>query len=124
MLEGVAFSLRHNLETAEKAGAPVGLMRSAGGSSVSRVWTQIKSDVTGKQIEVPGGNCSSVHGAAILAGTGAGIFSSEAEAALKSLKAGRLHSPDPGNAGIYDKTYGRYIEIYERLRPVMREETN
>ena len=124
VLEGVAFSLRHNLETAEKAGAKVSVMRSAGGSSVSRVWTQIKSDVTGKPIEVPGGNCSTVLGAAILAGTGAGIFGSEAEAAGKAVRPGRFHSPDSGKSEIYTKAYSRYLEIYERTKPVMKEEIN
>ena len=122
VMEGVAFSLRHNLETAEKAGAKVNLMRSAGGSSVSRVWTQMKADVTGKTIEVPRGNSATVLGAAILAGTGAGVFESEAKAAESAVKADRVHTPDETKSEVYSAAYEKYIEIYERLSPLMKEE--
>ena len=121
VMEGVAFSLRHNLETAEKAGAGVNVMRSAGGSSVSSLWTQIKSDVTGKIIEVPVDNSATVFGAAILAGTGAGVFESEASAAEKTVKTGRVHKPDSETAGIYNAVYGTYIELYRRLETMMKE---
>jgi xylulokinase len=124
VMEGVAFSLRHNLETAEKAGAKVSVMRSAGGSSVSRVWTQMKADITGKTIEVPEDNSATVSGAAILAGVGAGIFESEAAAAEKFVKPGRVHTPLAENKDIYDFQYEKYIEIYERLEPVMRGNKN
>lgn len=121
VMEGVAFSLRHNLETAEKAGAGVNVMRSAGGSSVSRLWTQIKSDVTKKTIEVPKDNSATVFGAAILAGTGAGIYESEASAAEKMIKINRTHKPDDSTADIYDKQYNKYLELYNRLESMMKE---
>ena len=53
-MEGVAYSLRHNLETAAEAGARADVLRAMGGSANSRIWTQIKADVTGCGIEVPG----------------------------------------------------------------------
>ena len=46
-MEGVAFSLRHNLEVAEEAGAKAEVLRAMGGSANSLLWTQIKADVTG-----------------------------------------------------------------------------
>ncbi|MBR6360203.1 MAG: FGGY-family carbohydrate kinase [Clostridia bacterium] len=124
VMEGVAFSLRHNLETAANAGAEVSVMRSAGGSSVSRVWTQMKADITGKTIEVPEDNSATVSGAAILAGVGAGIFESEAAAAEKFVKPGRVHTPQEENKEIYDSQYEKYIEIYEHLEPMMRGNRN
>ena len=47
-MEGVALSLRHNLEAAKEAGAEVEVLRAMGGSANSILWTQIKADITGK----------------------------------------------------------------------------
>ena len=122
VMEGVAFSLRHNLETADRAGAPVNVMRSAGGSSASTLWTQIKADVTGKTIEVPTGNSATVYGASILAGVGAGVFEDEITAAEKTVKPGRIQYPDAENESIYTRQYNRYIELYEKLESMMKED--
>ena len=47
-LEGVAYSLEHNLRTAAQTGVEVGELLAMGGSANSILWTQIKADVTGK----------------------------------------------------------------------------
>ena len=73
-MEGVAFSLRHNLEVAEKAGAQVKVLRAMGGSANSLLWTQIKADITGKDVVVPASDTASTLGAAILAGVGVGFY--------------------------------------------------
>jgi len=53
IMEGVGFSLLHNLETAQEAGVYVDTLNSVGGAANSFVWTQIKADITGKIINVP-----------------------------------------------------------------------
>ena len=50
VMEGVAYSLRHNLETAQEAGVEAGVLRAMGGAANSRLWTQIKADVTGRRV--------------------------------------------------------------------------
>ena len=52
-MEGTAYALKHNLEAAEEAGAKVEVLKAMGGAANSHLWTQIKSDVTGKTMEVP-----------------------------------------------------------------------
>ena len=52
-MEGVGFSLRHNLQVAEEAGVRVSQLRAQGGAANSRLWTQMKADITGKEILVP-----------------------------------------------------------------------
>ena len=47
-MEGTAYALKHNLEAAEEAGAKVEVLKAMGGAANSHLWTQIKSDVTGK----------------------------------------------------------------------------
>ncbi|MDR0397083.1 MAG: FGGY-family carbohydrate kinase [Oscillospiraceae bacterium] len=118
-MEGVAFSLRHNLETAREAGADIGELRAMGGAANSRVWTQIKSDVTGREIAVPGTDEATVLGAAILAGVGVGLFESEASAAERIIKVRRRHHPDASAASAYGASYSQYRELYDRLRGMM-----
>ncbi len=120
-MEGVAFALRHNLEVAEAAGAGVDELKAMGGSANSLLWTQIKADVTGKRIVVPASDTATTLGAAILAGTGAGIYSSCAEAVDRTVHTTRTHEPDPEKKEVYDKAYSIYRELYDQLKDTMKK---
>ncbi|MGE5607092.1 MAG: xylulokinase [Bacteroidota bacterium] len=115
MMEGVSFSLHHNLKTAEEANATVNELISVGGSANSRVWTQIKADITGKPIHVPFSDHATTLGAALLAGVGAGIYQSFEDAVRRTVHIQRTHQPDPQNYEIYQKYYQIYLELYPRL---------
>ena len=121
VMEGVGFSLRHNLETAHDAGAKVSTLRAMGGSANSLVWTQLKSDITGRPIEVPASDTATTLGAAILAGVGIGIYSDFSSAIAQTVAVQRAHRPDKALKSTYDKGYGRYLELYERLAPMMAQ---
>ncbi len=120
VMESVAYTLRHNLEAAAEAGASTETLRAMGGSANSRVWTQIKADVTGRAIEVPMSDTATTRGAAILAGVGAGVYGGFEEAAEKTVKVKRVHTPSDENAEAYERGYKTFREIYERLEPLMR----
>jgi xylulokinase len=122
MLEGTAFALRHNLETAEEAGARVDRMISVGGSANSALWTQIKADVTGKPIRVSRSDTATTLGAAILAGVGCGVYASYEEAVQMTAQECDEYVPDSGNAAVYDKNYRIYRSLYENLKDLMKEE--
>lgn len=117
-MEGVGYSLRHNLEVAIRAGAKVGKLYAMGGSANSLVWTQIKSDITGCEIDVPSSDKATVLGAALLAGVGAGVYSGFEEAVNKTVSITRTHTPDLENASCYNNGYERYLALYEHLRPM------
>lgn len=118
-MEGVALSLRHNLEIAEEAGAKAQVLRAMGGSANSLLWTQIKADITGKPIVVPSSDTATTLGAAILAGVGVGFYKDYEEAVSLTVKEIRSHMPNPENKQIYDKTYGIYLKLYENLKSMM-----
>ncbi len=118
-MEGTAFALRHNLETAENAGAPSQVLKAMGGSANSLLWTQIKSDVTGKPVEVVASDTATTLGAAILAGVGTGYYKSYDEAVAATVKTRRYHEPNMENKKIYDESYHMYREIYEHLKDLM-----
>lgn len=118
-MEGVALSLRHNLEAAEEAGATAEVLRAMGGSANSLLWTQIKSDVTGKPIVVPSSDTATTLGAAILAGIGIGMYESYEEAVALTVKVTREHHPNTANKAVYDENYKTYLTLYESLKPLM-----
>ena len=119
-MEGVAFSLRHNLEVAEKAGAHVEVMRAMGGSANSLLWTQIKSDVTGKPIVVPASDTATTLGAAMLAGVGVGMYQDFEEAVKLTVQSKRAHEPQEEKRAVYDEAYQKYLQIYENLKQMMK----
>ena len=121
VMEGVAFSLRHNLEVAQAAGASAGTLRAMGGSANSQVWTQIKADVTGKRIEVPASDTATTLGAAILAGVGTGVYASFAEAASRTVAVKYVFEPNLATKSIYDLRYQMYRQLYQCLAPMMGE---
>lgn len=120
-MEGVAFSLRHNLETAEKAGAEADILRAMGGSANSLLWTQIKSDITGKAMAVPASDTATTLGAALLAGVGTGFYKDYEEAVSQTVKVTRIHHPDPEKKAVYDKNYETYLELYRSLSGLMKK---
>lgn len=120
-MEGVAFSLRHNIEVAEEAGAYASELRSMGGSANSILWTQMKADVTGKKIVVPSSDTATTLGAVILAGVGVGMYADFEEAVKKTVVLKREHIPNPEVKEAYDRNYKIYLELYKNLKDVMSQ---
>jgi xylulokinase len=95
----------------KKGGVSIGELRALGGGARSPLWLQMKADITGITVAVPRITEAASWGAAILAGTAAGCFSSASEAAEGCLSIQRRYEPDP-------KSYSRYDELYQLYRQV------
>lgn len=121
VMEGVGYSLRHNLETAANAGATANTLNAMGGAANSRLWTQMKADITGCTIEVPSSDTATALGAAILAGVGTGIYKDFEEAAFTCVQIKRTHTPNPANKAVYDQGYQKYLQLYQNLKTMMNE---
>jgi xylulokinase len=120
-MEGVAYSLKHNLDIAEETGAKVDELWAMGGSANSRLWTQIKADVTGKPIAVPTSDTATTLGAVILAGVGVGLYKDFEEAVNMTVKVTRHHEPDMENHARYQKNYETYLALYKNLKDIWRK---
>lgn len=92
-----------------------------GGAANSRLWTQIKADVTGKVIKVPGSDTATTLGAAILAGTGSGVYTDFYEAAARTVSITRIHGPDLEVHAKYQKYFEVYLKLYDQLKSVFAE---
>lgn len=120
-MEGVAFSLKHNLDIAEQTGAKVQELRAMGGSANSLLWTQMKADITGKPIAVPASDTATTLGAALLAGVGVGMYDSFEDAVMQTVKVSRHHQPNPENHKKYMENYETYLALYENLKELMNK---
>ncbi len=119
--EGVAYSLKHNLDIAENVGAHVEELHAMGGAANSHVWTQIKADVTGKKISVPASDTATTLGAALLAGVGVGLYKDFEEAVEQTVAIKRIHLPNRANSESYKHYYEIYIKLYSQLKDLMEE---
>ncbi len=117
ILEGVAFSLRDSLEIFKELGIPVEQVRASGGGSRSFFWRQIQADVYGKQLVTLRTSEGSAFGAALLAGVGAGIYSSVEESAREAIQIRERLTPLASNV----QTYNRLYEVYRSLYPAVRD---
>ena len=120
-MEGTAFALRHNCETAEAAGAAINDLHAMGGAANSEIWTQIKADVTGYTIHVPSSDTATALGAALLAGVGTGVYDGFEQAVGKTVRIQRTHIPNSDAGKAYDKNYRIYRKLYEQLKDLMKE---
>ena len=121
VMEGCAYALYHNMKTAEESGVKSDILNAMGGAANSRLWTQIKADVTGTPIQVPTSDTATTMGASILAGVGIGAYKSFEEAAERTIKITRIHEPDMKAHDRYKKYYEIYLELYEKLKDSMQK---
>lgn len=115
-MEGVAFGLRDSTEIIGEA-APLDEVRASGGGASSKLWLQIIADVVDLPVSVVGTPEAAAHGAALLAATGNGAFSSIAEATDAAVKVGDPVEPT-SVTGVYDEAYGIYRDLYPALKDV------
>lgn len=82
---------------------------------------QIKSDITGKVLEVPFSDTATTLGAALLAGVGVGMYESFEDAVAQTVRITRRYEPNMENHEIYKKNYETYLALYENLKDLMKK---
>ena len=119
LMEGVAFSLRDCYRTLKEMKLPVRRIFLIGGGARSRLWSEIVANVFNCAVAVPEPGDASF-GAALLAGTGIGLFADAKEAVSKCLKISRRIEPDAAAAAQYERLFAGYRAIHDALAPVYR----
>ncbi len=117
VLEGLSMTARLSIEgmTGIADVTPVHRIRVIGGGTRNELWMKIKASVYGRPIEVTPLSEATCLSAAILAGLGAGVYATAAEA-RKAMADGlgpvRVVEPDPAWQAAYERLY---TEIYAHL---------
>jgi len=120
ILEGVAFSLKDTFTIFEQIGVPVRQIRLGGGGARSAVWRQIQSDVYAQEVEILAAEEGAAYGAAILAGVGAGGWSSVDQACDAVVRVVSRIAPDPECCSTMQKSYRTYRRIYPALHSIQQ----
>ena len=120
LMEGVAYHLRWICEALERQGLTVEALNAIGGGSTSLIWTQIISDVTGRQLNVVKNPLEAgAMGAALTVAVGMAVCPS-VEAIDDLIEIGRRVTPEVTNRDRYDDLYQEYRSLYTNLTPIFR----
>jgi xylulokinase len=118
VLEGCAFAMRDVLERLVEMDVAIGSILLLGGGARSRIWAQIRADLTGLPVAVPRIVDTSPMGGAVLASVAAGLQPDLLRAA--GLVAGEAETvdPDPSLKSSYDDAHAAYRKLFDSLRPM------
>jgi xylulokinase len=117
VLESAAFSVQDILSTLAEHGSTFNRIRVSGGLARLGLVNRIKADVTGVPVEVVSEFETTALGAFILAGVGAGVFSSVSDAA-GLVRVREVILPDRTNEAAYRDWFSMYRDTYKALRPM------
>jgi xylulokinase len=118
VMEGTAFSLRHNIELFENSGYRIGDLLCTGGGSKSPLWNQITADILGRRIITVQHEENVTLGNALAAGLGVGIYKRNElkDFFASNVRPDRTYVPDMNNKQLYDALFNIYTSLYIHLR--------
>ncbi|MFN0104101.1 MAG: xylulokinase [Bryobacteraceae bacterium] len=119
ILEGVCYSQKDCLDIIATLGCGLDTVRLSGGGAKSAMWKQLFADVFGKPVAMLETQEGSAYGAALLAMTGTGAFSSVAEACRATVREVEIVGPG-GDSEFYQRGHAVYQGLYPALRESFR----
>ncbi len=118
--ESVCYGTAHNLRAMKDGGFEVKEIVACGGSTKSRDWMQMHSDVTGVPISLTEVGDAVVLGSCMLAAVGAGFYSDIGDAAANMVHEIDRLEPDPQR----HEEYQYYVDKYRDTYPQMQDMTH
>jgi xylulokinase len=115
ILEGVAFQYLETFDLLSSLNVKVHELSMVGGETRSFLWNQIKADVSGKEIRIPEVDDAAALGAALIAGTAVGQYSSLRSAAKEAVKTRSIFKPNPEHREIYAAAHRNYRTAYSHI---------
>lgn len=112
VLEGVAFSVRLQLDALQAGHGRPEVIVAASGGAKSALWLQIKASMYGVPYVVPEELECGIVGAAMLAAVAAGDIADLDDATARMVRYGAEVQPDPAAAERYDRMMPIYARLY------------
>lgn len=116
VMEGVAFSLKDSIEIFRDLGVNATTIRLGGGGATSKLWRQIQADVYGQTVGIAKNDEGAAFGAALLAGVGAGNWTTVAEACEAAIEIAEQTEPNIENGAVLKRNYEIYGRLYGALK--------
>lgn len=121
LMEGVTYEMMTNIEHLESFGIIPKKLYATGGGATSDVWLQIKADILNRPITALLAKEVGASGTCMMTGVAIGIYKDLYEAKSFFVKEKNTLTPNPENVKIYKKYYNAYKNIYNAVRPIVRE---
>lgn len=116
VLEGVSYSLRDCVEVFREMKINVSDMMACGGGGSSPLWRSMLADLYNCPVKTASSKEGPALGVALLALTGAGVYSSVPEACSAVVSVDKIQTPCEENVPVYEKYYQLYREIYPAVK--------
>lgn len=113
VLEGVAFSLKQNVEIIKSLGVDINKAKICGGGTKNKFWVELIASVLGVSIDLPEYEHGGVLGACILAAKGC---SKEIGSAFYGVK--ETVVPDEKLKCYYEQKYIKYLRLYPAVKDI------
>ena len=115
VLEGVAYSLNDTFTLFAELGIPVSAIRLGGGGARGPLWRRIQAAVYGQPVEILTAEEGGAFGSALMAGVGAGHWSSLDDACHSGITVAERILPDPASLAAYRASYAHWRKLYPAL---------
>jgi xylulokinase len=106
-LEATGFGVRHNIEAIEAAGGDIRRIVAVGGGTQGSLWTQLVSDITGREQELRTHSIGASYGGALLAAQLVGEADIDCWNPVEQVV-----TPHRQATAAYDEIYALYRELY------------
>lgn len=117
LLEATAYGVRHILETMREAGGGGTRLVAVGGGTKGGLWTQIVSNVIGREQLLPAETIGASYGDAMLAASAIKL----AEPGVRWNPVADVIQPDPHKRDIYERLYALYRQLYPATQSVVHD---
>lgn len=121
LMEGLAYDLAYNMDNMSHAGVTATELRVTGGGALSRMWLQIKADVTGLPVHSLHSHQAGALGCMMLAATAVGIYKEIYEAIDDLVKIKEVFEPDSANHAFYVEQKERFVALFSHARGIVRQ---
>ena len=121
ILEGATFYLRDCFESLPGTGISIRECTAAGGGSQSDAWIQLSADILGIPFVRLHVHEAGALGAAILAGVGAGQFSSLRDGVDAMVHRKERFEPHPARQRLYNEHFNRYRDLTSLMEKTMHK---
>ena len=118
VFESTGFIDLDMLTAIEETGIKINTIRVSGGLARVGLVSQIKADITGREIHVLSEFETTATGAAMIALYGQGVYESLTEAGDCFAQVRMIIRPNKNNYQKYQELYGLYKETYETIKPL------
>ncbi|MEC2224581.1 MULTISPECIES: FGGY-family carbohydrate kinase, partial [Heyndrickxia] len=112
VMEGIAFSINESVEIFRNYGKNIDTVISIGGGAKSDLWLQIQADIFHAKVIKLQNEQGPGMGAAMIAASGLGWFSSLKDCAAAFIRTDRTFEPVPKNVSRYRDFYQVYKDVY------------